>query len=105
MTWPDVLDRLESAALHPVEETYMENYGKILAAQRPEFRDRHFRCTYGAVNCGGNRIEVFLFPEPGQGAEFIAIVETDPWWFSKSNVVLHFSECDPEVIQQVMTAL
>ena len=105
MTWADVLDRLESAGMHPVEETYMENFGKILAAQRPEFRDRYFRCTYGVVNCGGDRIEVFLFPESGQSEEFLSIAGNDPWWFIESNAVLHFSECHPGVVQQVMSAL
>ena len=39
MIWYDVMKRLEDCGLNPVEETYMENYGKILTAQRPEFRE------------------------------------------------------------------
>jgi hypothetical protein len=105
MTWGDVLDRIEAAGLKPVEELYMENYGKILAAQRPEFRDRYFRCTYGVVNCDGTRIEVFLFPESAQATEFLAILGADPWWFEKSNAVVHFSECELEIVMKVMDSL
>ena len=105
MTWNDLLERMESAGLHPIEETFMENFGKVLAAQRAEFRDRYFRCTYGVVNCLDTRIEVFLFPDPAQSTEFLDLAGTDPWWFMLSNAVLHFSECDPFVIQRVLTAL
>jgi len=105
MTWDDILERLESAGLHPIEDTFMENYGKVLSAQRPEFRDRNFRCTHGVVHCDGLRIEVFLFPDSAQSTEFLDITGSDPWWFSNANAVLHFSECDPDVIQKVMTAL
>src|SRR5215510_4416088 len=100
MTWDGVLDRMVTDGLHPIEEIFMENYGKVLSAQRPEFRDRNFRCTYGVANCGRTRIEVFLFPDQAHCTEFLAIAGTDPWWLSKSNAVLHFSECDPAIVQR-----
>jgi hypothetical protein len=105
MTWHDVLERFESAGLNPIEDTFMENYGKLLSAQQPKFRDRYFRCTFGVLHCGGTRIEVFLFPEPVQAEEFLEIAGTDPWWFNQSNAVLHFTECDPDRVQTVMNAI
>ena len=49
MNWDDVIDRLTAADLKPIEEIYMEHYGKVLTAERPEFHGRYFRCTYGVV--------------------------------------------------------
>ena len=65
-----------------------ENYGKILTAQRPEFRDRYFRCTYGIVNCEGIKLELFLFPDEGQRNDFLEVIAGDPWWLVRENAVL-----------------
>ena len=85
MTWDDLMDRLKTAALHPVEETYMEHYGKVLAAQRPEFKGYHFRCTYGKVNCAGADVEFFLFPWEGHAEEFMEVVGHEAAWFIRKN--------------------
>src|SRR5687768_10341116 len=105
MKWDDVLDRLDAAGLRPVEEIYMENYGKVLAAQRPEFQGRYFRCTYGVVHCADLRIEVFLFPSELQMSEFLEVIGDNPWYISTSNGVLHFPECDPAVIDNILEAI
>jgi hypothetical protein len=105
MTWDDVLTRMEKSGLEPVEETYMENYGKILSAQRPEFRDRLFRCIYGAVKCAGIDLEVFLFPNEVQRDEFMDVVGTDPWWLAQGNAVVHFPECDPAIVTKILKAI
>ena len=105
MTWDDVLTRLEVCGLHPVEEIYMENYGKILAAQRPEFRERNFRCTYGVVNCQVVHLELFLLPDELQRGEFMEVIATDPWWLASNNVVLHFPECDLDTVAKIMESM
>lgn len=105
MTWDDVLTRMEEGGLHPVEETYMENYGKILSAQRPEFQDRYFRCTYGVVKCEEIQLELFLFPDEGQRNDFLEVIAGDPWWLVRENVVLHFPECDPAIVTKILTAI
>lgn len=105
MIWYDVMKRLEESGLHPIEETYMENYGKILTAQRPEFRDRIFRCAYGVVKLDGIDVEVFLFPDEIQREEFMDVVGSDPWWLARSNIVLHFPESDPAVVTKIMDAI
>src|SRR5690348_6479543 len=102
MTWDDVIDRLEAAGLHPTEEIYMEHYGKVLAAQRPEFHGRNFRCTYGAVRCAGVRVEVFLFPSEGHLQEFLEVIGDDPWYVPIHNVVLHFPESDPAIVDKIV---
>lgn len=105
MTWDDVLTRLETSGLRIEEETYMENYGKILAAQQPEFQDRSFRCTYGAVQCDGIRIELFLFPDEGQRNDFLEVIAGDPWWLVHENVVIHFPACDPAAVTEILRAI
>jgi hypothetical protein len=105
MTWDDVLRRMEAAGMNPVEETYMENYGKILSAQRPEFRDRIFRCTYGVAKVDGIDVEAYVFPDETQCSDFMDVVGHDPWWLARGNVVLHFPECDPVAVTKVMDAI
>ena len=105
MIWYDIMTRLKEAGLNPVEETYMENYGKILTAQRPEFHDRVFRCAYGLLNCDGIDIEFFLFPDEVHRDEFMDVVGSDPWWLARSNVVLHFPETDPALVTRVLDAI
>src|SRR5688572_3337161 len=104
MNWNDVLDRMRESGLPTIEDVYMENYGKVLTAERPEFRDRQFRCAYGVVRCGGLRIETFLFPSEGHLQEFIEIIGHDPWWVCYTNVVFHFPEADADVIETILKA-
>jgi len=105
MIWNDVLDALRSAGLYPIEEIYMENYGKILAAQRPEFAGRYFRCAYGVVKCKGLRIEAFLFPSEGHLHEFLEVIGDDPWWVTRKNAVFHFPVSDPAVVGNILDAI
>lgn len=105
MIWYDVMARLKDSGLNPVEETYMENYGKILSAQRPEFRDRGFRCAYGAVNIEGIDVEVYLFPDEIHREEFMDVVGNDPWWLARGNIVLHFPESDPAIVTKILDAI
>ena len=105
MIWYDVMARLKNSGLNPVEETYMENYGKILSAQRPEFRDRMFRCAYGAVNIEGIDVDVYLFPDEIHREEFMEVVGNDPWWLARGNVVFHFSESDPIIVTKILDAV
>ena len=105
MIWYDVMKRLEDSGLNPIEETYMENYGKVLTAQRPEFRDRIFKCAYGLVRCGGIDLEVYLFPDEIHREEFMDVIGSDPWWLARNNVVLHFPESDPAVVTKIVRAI
>jgi hypothetical protein len=105
MTWDDVMDRLEAAGLRPTEEIYMEHYGKVLAAQRPEFHGRYFRCTYGVIRYEGLRVEVFLFPSESHLREFLEVIGDDPWYLLTANAVLHFPECDPVVVDRILAIL
>ena len=105
MIWYDVIQRLNDSGLRPVEETYMENYGKILTAQRPEFHDRFFRCTCGVVKVEGIDVEVYLFPDEIHRSEFMDVVGNDPWWLARGNVVVHFPECDPAIVTRVLSAI
>jgi hypothetical protein len=105
MTWDDVLDRLAAANIKPIEEIYMEHYGKVLATERPEFHGRYFRCTYGILRCDGLRVEVFLFPSETHLQEFLDIIGDDPWYVATANAVLHFPECDPSLIGNILDAL
>src|SRR5215468_11175920 len=105
MTWNDLMDRLKASGLNPVEETYMEHYGKVLAAQRREFRDRYFRCTYGAINCVGVSMEFFMFPWEGHATEFIELFGENRDWSVYGNLVLHFLSHDPEVERRVINAI
>jgi len=105
MIWYDVMARLKESGLNPVEETYMENYGKILSAQRPEFRDRIFRCAYGVVNVAGMNVEFYLFPDEIHREEFMDVVGGDPWWLARENVVLHFPDSDPAIVAEVLDAI
>ncbi len=105
MTWDDVIDRLKIAKLDPVEEIYMEHYGKVLASERPEFRGRNFRCTYGVIRCGKLRLEAFLFPSEIHLQEFLEVIGDDPWYVSTGNAVLHFPETDPDVVDNIIGAI
>ena len=105
MNWDDVIDRLQASGIQPIEEIYMEHYGKVLAAQRLEFSGRNFRCTYGVIRCEGTRIEVFLFPSESHPSEFLDVIGDDPWYAAVRNAVLHFPECDPAVIGDILDAL
>jgi len=105
MIWYDVMTRLKESGLNPIEEIYMENYGKILTAQRPEFHDRSFRCAYGAVKCVGVELELFLFPDEIQRDEFMDVIGSDPWWIARRNVVLHFPECEPDILASIVNAI
>jgi hypothetical protein len=105
MIWYDVVTRLKESGLNPVEETYMENYGKILSAQRPEFRDRSFRCAYGVVKIEGIDVEVYLFPDEIHREDFMDLVGNDPWWLARANIVLHFPESDPAIVTKVLNAI
>jgi hypothetical protein len=105
MNWNDVLDRMRETGLPTIEDTYMENYGKILSMQRPEFRDRQFRCAYGQVTCGGMTIEAFLFPSESHMQDFLEILAIDPWWISHGNIVLHFPESDPALVERILDAI
>jgi len=105
MIWYDVMARLNESGLNPVEETYMENYGKILSAQRPEFQDRTFRCAYGVVHIEGIDVEFYLFPDEIHREEFLDVVGNDPWWLARENVVLHFPDSDPAIVTKVLDAV
>ena len=105
MTWDDLLDRLRSADLDPVEEIYMENYGKILARERKEFHGRNFRCTYGVLSCSGLQFEAYVFPSLGHLEDFLAVIGDDPWWIPRQNVVLHFPLSDPAAFAGILDAV
>src|SRR5262245_14267900 len=105
MTWNDLIDRLRESQLEPVEETYMEHYGKVLSTQRPEFKGRYFRCTYGVVQCGKAHLELFLFPWEGHAEEFMEVVGQEAGWFRRNNVVLHIQTRDSEAMQKVLAAI
>ena len=77
MVWNDLVDRLQSAGLNPVEEIYIDNYGNTLPLDRPEFRGRYFRCARGVIRCGDLRIEAFLFPSENHLQDFIMINSKD----------------------------
>ena len=105
MTWDDVLARMEDSGLNPIEETYMENYGKILTAQRPEFRDHYFRCTYGLMKCADIEVEVFVFPDEAHRNEFLEVIGNDPWWLAHDNLAFHFPVCDPAIVSKFLNAI
>jgi len=105
MTWDDVISRLEAAGLKPVEEIYSEHFGKVLAAQRPEFNGRYFRCTYGVIRSQDIAIEVFLFPSETHLHEFLQVIGDDPWYVWTGNAVLRFPECDPAIIGNILDAI
>jgi hypothetical protein len=105
MTWDNILDVLKAAGLDPVEEIYMENYGKILAAQRPEFSGRYFRCAYGVLKCSGLRVEVLLFPDEGHLQEFHEIAGDDPWRVARGNAIFYFPISDPAVVGNILEAI
>jgi hypothetical protein len=105
MVWNDLLDRLESAGLNPVEEIYIDNYGNTLPLDRPEFRGRYLRCARGVIRCGDFRIEAFLFPSESHLQDFMEIIGEDPSWLSRENAVFHFPESDPAVIGDVLEAI
>jgi hypothetical protein len=105
MVWNDLLDRLNSAGLKPVEEIYIDNYGNMLPLDRPAFRGRYFRCARGVVRCRGIRVEAFLFPSKGNLDDFLEVIGSDPWWVVHENVLLHFPESDPETVGEMVEAI
>ena len=105
MNWNNVLDRMRDSGLPTVEDVYMENYGKILTAERPEFRGRHFRCAYGVMKCDGLQIETLLFPSEGHVQEFMEVLGDIPRWVPFTNVVFHFPESDPAIIGKILEAI
>ena len=105
MVWNDLLDKLKTAGLKPVEEIYVDNYGNTLPLDRPEFRGRYFRCARGIIQCGGLRFEAFLFPSEGNLQDFLEIIGPDPWWVVHQNVLLHFTESDPALVGNILDAL
>jgi hypothetical protein len=105
MTWNDVLDRLRSAGLNPVEEIYIDNYGNILPLEHPEFRGRFFRCARGVVNCGSSRIEVYLFPSESHREDFLEVIGGDAGWIAHQNVVLRLSQGDPAIMGSILQAI
>jgi hypothetical protein len=105
MVWNDLLDRMKSAGLDPVEEIYIDNYGNTLPLDRPEFRGRFFRCARGVVKCGDLRIEAFLFPSETHLQDFLEVAGDDPGWVAHQNVLLHFPEADPAVVGTIMEAI
>lgn len=105
MNWDNVIDRLEAAHLKPVEELYIEHYGKVLATERPEFQGRYFRCTYGALQLEGTKVEIFLFPSEFHRDEFLEVIGDNHWYVYTGNAVLHFPQGDPAVIANILQAL
>ena len=105
MVWNDLLDRMRSAGLNPVEEIYIDNYGNTLPLDRPEFRGRYFRCARGVIRSGELRIEVLVFPSEGHLQDFMEILGEDPWWVVHQNVLLHFAESDPAVVGRILEAI
>ena len=105
MTWDDVLERLVSAGLDPVEEVYVDNYGNMLPTEYPRFRDRVFRCARGIIECGGVRIEAYVFPSESQLEDFMELIGKDPLWVADHNVVFHFQESDPAFIGRILNAI
>lgn len=105
MTWDDVLDRLTDAGFNPVEEIYMENYGKVLAVQKPQFSGRNFRCARGVISCKGLALEVLLFPSETHLDEFCELIGDDPSWVRRGNAALHFQESDPAMLGSIVDAL
>ena len=105
MVWSELLDRMTSAGLNPIEEIYVDNYGNTLPLERPEFRGRFFRCARGIIRCGKLRVEVFLFPSEGHLQDFLEVIGDDPWWVAHRNVLLHFPESDPADIENILEAI
>jgi hypothetical protein len=105
LTWDDVLEKLTSAGLRPLEEIYIDNYGNLLPLEHPEFQGRYFRCARGVITCGDVRIEALIFPSEGHLDDFLEVIGDDPWWIVHPNVVLHFPESDPAVIGNILEAI
>src|SRR5262245_7626423 len=105
MNWDDVLDRLTFAGLQPLEDTYMEHYGKILAVQRPEFSDRIIRCAYGKVRCEQTDLEIFLFPSEVHLQEFMELLTDHQAWTASGNVAIHVPEGDSESSARIVKTI
>ena len=105
MVWNDLLDRMRSAGLNPVEEIYIDNYGNTLPLDRPEFRGRFLRCARGVIRCGNLRIEAFIFPSENDLQDFLEIAGNDPRWVVHQNALLHFPESDPAVAGSILEAI
>jgi hypothetical protein len=105
MTWDDILEKLDSAGLHPVEEVYIDNYGNMLATHHAAFKGRIFRCTRGIVRCGGEPLEIYLFPSESHLQDFLEVMDADSRWVAHENVLFHFSESDPALARSVLSAV
>lgn len=105
MTWDDIIDRMRSAELSPVEEIYVDNYGNSLPLDYPEFQGRFFRLARGVVKCNGLKIEAFVFPSEGHLQEFMEVIGDDPWWVVHKNIVLHFPVSDPAVVGNILDSI
>src|SRR5262249_10840535 len=105
MNWDDLVDRMRQAGLDPREETYMEHYGKVLSAQRSEFRDRIIRCTYGKVLFGESSLEVFLFPSEGHLQDFVEVSGEDASWGSLENALFRVQTSDPSLARRIVQAI
>jgi hypothetical protein len=105
MIWPDVLERLQSAGFHPVEETYIDNYGNALPLEYPQFEGRFFKCARAVIDCDGVRVECFLFPSEVQLHDFLDVIGDEPEWIPWANVILHVPPADPAVIRKITGAI
>jgi len=105
MTWDDVLEKLDSAGLQPVEEIYVDNYGNTLPIEHPNFQDRVFRCARGIMECRGVRIETYIFPSEGQAEDFLEVIGQNPLWVAHQNVVFHFPESGFSLIHSILDAI
>lgn len=105
MTWEDVLDRLGSAGLNPLEEIYIDNYGNFLPLEHPQFQGRFFRCARGIADCEGYRLEVYLFPSETHLQDFLEVIGSDPQWVAHQNVVLRLPQGDPVIAGRILHAI
>jgi hypothetical protein len=104
MTWDDLLERLSSSGLDPIEEVYVDNYGNTLPLEHPKFRGRVLRCARGIMECDGVRIEAYIFPSESQLEDFLEVLGEDPLWVREQNVVFHFRESDSGLIGGIVKA-
>jgi hypothetical protein len=105
MVWNDLLERLRSAGLNPVEETYVDNYGNTLPLDKPEFHGRFFRCARGVIRCANLRLEVFLFPSETHLQDFLDVIGQDPRWVAHENALVHFPASDPTAPGPIIEAI
>jgi hypothetical protein len=105
MTWDDILEKLDSAGLHPVEEIYIDNYGNMLSIDHAPFKGRTFRCTRGIVRCGGEPVEIYLFPSESHLQDFVEVMNADLRWVAHENVLFHFPKSDPALVGSILSAV